>query len=186
MPGSAPGRHGWLYGGWGRVYRSGRNGKCNWVHRRRHENELLGLNPTLSGRSGQHPSQQRRRHGLLQVQHKSLKRLMEETRVAAKAARTQAPQQTSTAAPSKRARRPCGTGQVSNGAARADGTGVSAAGMDGILAGSAVGLASGVLAAALIAHLLLRAPAPRQKAPRTGAQPGKVRAREPTGMGGRV
>ena len=49
--------------------------------------------------------------------------------------------------------------------------------MDGILAGSAVGLASGVLAAALIAHLLLRSPAPRQKVPRTGAQPGKVRMR---------
>ena len=40
----------------------------------------------------------------------------------------------------------------------ADGTGISVAGMDGILAGSAVGLVAGVLAAALIAHLLLRAP----------------------------
>lgn len=56
--------------------------------------------------------------------------------------------------------------------------------MDGILAGSAVGLASGVLAAALIAHLLLRAPVPRQKVPPTCAQPGKVRARTPIGTGG--
>lgn len=59
--------------------------------------------------------------------------------------------------------------------------------MDGILAGSAVGLVSGALAAALIAHLLLRSPAPRQKVPpvpRTGAQPGKVRARRPNAMGG--
>ncbi|KAK9837157.1 hypothetical protein WJX81_006857 [Elliptochloris bilobata] len=39
-----------------------------------------------------------------------------------------------------------------------DGTGISAAGMEGILAGSAVGLVAGVLAAALIAHALLRAP----------------------------
>ncbi len=40
--------------------------------------------------------------------------------------------------------------------ARADGTGLSVEGVEGIIAGSAIGLVSGVLAAVLLAHVLMR------------------------------